>query len=237
MVLCQKDRAKGNAVDNYGPISCLPLMWKLLTGIISGHLYKFLEEEKILPKEQKGFKRNSRGTKDQVLLDKAVLKDCKRISANLAMAWIDYQKAYDMIQHSWISECVEVFGLAENTKKFFVNSINKWKLEMTSNGVALGYVEIRGGIFQGDSLSSLLFVLCIAPLSLILRKVKFHYEFGDKNTRLNHLLFMDDLKLLAKPNDQIDSPMNTVYTFSEDIGMEFEIYFNKEKLIKLTAEV
>ena len=30
-VLCQKDRTKGNAVDNYRPISCLPLMWKLLT--------------------------------------------------------------------------------------------------------------------------------------------------------------------------------------------------------------
>ena len=34
-VLCLKDIAKGNAVDNYRPISCLPLMWKLLTGIIT----------------------------------------------------------------------------------------------------------------------------------------------------------------------------------------------------------
>ena len=33
-VLCLKDIANGNAVDNYRPISCLPLMWKLLTGII-----------------------------------------------------------------------------------------------------------------------------------------------------------------------------------------------------------
>ena len=34
---------------------------------------------------------------------------------------------------------------------------------------------------------------------------------------------MDDLKLFAKWNDQIDSIVNTVYTFSEDIGMEFGI--------------
>ena len=51
------------------------------------------------------------------------------------MAWIDYRKAYDMIPHSWISESLEVFGVAENTKIFFVNSMNKWKLELTSNGV------------------------------------------------------------------------------------------------------
>ena len=37
-VLCQKDPGKGNAVDNYRPISCLPLMWELMTGIISNVL-------------------------------------------------------------------------------------------------------------------------------------------------------------------------------------------------------
>ena len=46
---------------------------------------------------------------------------------------------------------------------------------------------------------------------------------GDKKTRINHLLFMDDLKLFAKSNDQIDSLVNTVYTLSEVIGMEIGI--------------
>ena len=85
------------------------------------------------------------------------------------MAWKDYRKAYDMIPHRWINECLELFGVAENTKKFLVNSITKWKLELTSNGVSLGNVEIRRGIFQVDSLSPLLFVLCVVPLLLILR--------------------------------------------------------------------
>ena len=61
------------------------------------------------------------------------------------------------------------------------------------------------------------------PFSLILRKAKFGYELGDKKTRIKHLLFMDGLKLFAKSNDQIDSLVSTVYTVSEDIGMEFEI--------------
>ena len=156
-------------------------------------------------------------------MDKAVLKDCKRRSTNLSMAWIDYRKAYDMISHSWISECIEVFGVAENTKKFLENSMNDWKLELTYNGVYLLNLEIRRGIFQGDSLSPLLFVLCMVQLSLVLRKIKFHYEFGDIKTRINHLLFIDDLKLFAKSNDQIGSQVNTVCMFSEDIGMDFGI--------------
>ena len=45
----------------------------------------------------------------------------------------------------------------------------------------------------------------------------------DDKTKINHFLFMDDLKLLERSNDQIDSLVNTVYTLSEDIGMEFGI--------------
>ena len=78
---------------------------------------------------------------------------------------------------------------------------------------------------------------------MILRKLKFHYEFGDKKTRINHLLFMDDLKLFAESNDQNDSLVNTVYTFSEilewNLGLrsaEFK-YLNEEKFIKLKAQV
>ena len=53
--------------------------------------------------------------------------------------------------------------------------------------------------------------------------MKFHYEFGDKKTRINHLLFMGNLKLFAKSNDQIYSLVNTVYTFSGDVATEFGI--------------
>ena len=148
----------------------------------------------MLPEEKKGCKRKRKGTEDQLLLDKAVLRDCKRRSTNLAMAWINYRKAYDMIPYNWISESLEVFRVAENTKNFLARSMNKWTLELMSNGVSSGNVEIRRGICQGDSLSPLPLVLCMVQLSLILRKVKFHYEFGDKKTRINHLLFMDDLK-------------------------------------------
>ena len=93
LVLCQKDHLKGNAVDNCRPIPCLPLMWKLLTGVIAESIYGYLERNNILPEEQKGCKRKSRGTKD-LLIDKMILQDCKKGYKNLAMAWIDYRKAY-----------------------------------------------------------------------------------------------------------------------------------------------
>ena len=56
---------------------------------------------------------------------------------------------------------------------------------------------------------------------MVLRQTKTSYELKKGGKKINHLLFMDDLKLFAKIEDQIDSLVNTVRIFSEDIKMEF----------------
>ena len=84
-VLCQKDLTKGSAVDNYRPLFCLPLMWKLMTGMLAEKMQSHLERENVLPSEQKECQ-GSHGTKDQLLIDKTVLRDCKKRHTNLAMA-------------------------------------------------------------------------------------------------------------------------------------------------------
>ena len=114
---------KGNTADNYRPITRLPLMRKLLTGVIAEETYNYLEREKILPEEQKACKRGSRGTKDQLLIDETVLKDCKERHTNLSMAWIDYRKAYDLVPHSWVNECMEMFRIAENFRTLLQKSM------------------------------------------------------------------------------------------------------------------
>ena len=77
-MLYQKDPVKGNSVENFRVITCLPLMWKLLTGINSEDIYCFMENENLLPEQQKGCRRKSRGTRDQLLIYKTTLKNVKK---------------------------------------------------------------------------------------------------------------------------------------------------------------
>ena len=128
-----------------------------------------------------------------------------------------------MVPHSWIQKCVKVFGVAVNVRSFVNASMKQWNTELTASNQRLGNVKIRRGIFQGDSLSPLLFVLVMIPLTLVLRQTKASYELKKGGKKINHLLFMDDLKLFAKNEDQIDSSVNTVRIFSEDIKMEFRL--------------
>ena len=92
-VLIQKDPAKGTVASNYKPIGYLPLMWKLLTKIFADKIYDHLLMNWIFPYEKKECKKGARGTKEQLLIDKAVLKEVKRFRKNVAMKYIDYKKA------------------------------------------------------------------------------------------------------------------------------------------------
>ena len=124
-MLCQKDPVKGNSVENFRPITCLLLMGKLLTGMISEDMYCFMENQKLLPEEQKGCRRKSRGEKDQLLIDKTIVKNCRKRRTNLAMVYIDYRKVYDFVRHSWILECIDMLGIGDNVRSFLGESMKK----------------------------------------------------------------------------------------------------------------
>ena len=85
-----------------------------------------------------------------------------------------------------------------------------------------GEILIKRRIFQGDALSPLLFVIALIPLTHILRTANPGYEFRSGVT-INHLLYMDDIKLFSKSKMALDSLIQTLRIFSEDIGMQFGI--------------
>ena len=60
------------------------------------------------------------------------------------------------------------------------------------------------------------------PLSQILRKLKSGYILKN-GEKLNHFLFIDDLKIFAKSEREINGLISTVQILSNDIGMEFGI--------------
>ena len=57
--------------------------------------------------------------------------------------------------------------------------MKSWKLELNASREKLGEVDIRRDIFQGDSLSPS-FVLCMVPVTWLLRRANAGYEWGNK---------------------------------------------------------
>jgi len=94
-------------------------------------------------------------------------------------------------------------------------------------------IKIQCGIFQGDSL----FCICLIPLTEQLNRLNAGYEEHMTKIKISHLLYIDDLKLIAKSDEELRKHIQTVTTFSDDMHMDFglekcaKITFKKGKLI------
>jgi len=110
-----------------------------------------LEEQSLLPAEQKGCCTGSKGCKDQLITSKAIYEDCRRRNKNLSIAWIDYQKAFDSVPHSWVEKSIELVGVNSKIVRFYKLSMEKLNtrliLKINQEEMQSQPIQIRKGIF------------------------------------------------------------------------------------------
>ena len=150
-----------------------------------------------------------------------ILEDCKAKRKNLSTAWIDYRKAFDSVPHSWIIKVMQIYKVSSDLIKYITHSMGTWQTKMilncSSGSITTNPIRIKNGIFQGDSLSPLLFCLSLAPLSNLLNNTELGYDVNKE--RINHLFYRDDLKLNCRNDNQLEGLLNTVKIFNDDIKM------------------
>ncbi|KAL1446158.1 hypothetical protein WDU94_008911 [Cyamophila willieti] len=210
---------KTEDVKCYRPITCLPVLYKLLTSIIKTKMYKHLTENNILPMEQRGCLEGANGCKDLLLLDKIITDDCKKKKKDLSIAWIDLMKAYDNVSHEWIVKLLHMYKVDEKVINFCEKTMKMWRTRLIMNTQSDQIITVKRGLYQGDSYSSLWFCLAINPLSTILNTLNTGYKM--EGMKITHLLFMDDLKLFASSVVNLKKMISVVHDFSEDIQMKF----------------
>ena len=92
---------------------------------------------------------------------------------------------------------------------FIEKTMQTWRVELTARGRVLTATKIQRGIFQGDALSPLLFIITMMPLNYILRKCIAGYKLSRSQEKINHLMYMDD-KLFAKNEKELETLIHAV---------------------------
>ncbi|XP_045460542.1 uncharacterized protein LOC123670973 [Harmonia axyridis] len=240
-----KGEKSGNP-KNYRPITCLSSVYKVLkvlTGVLTLHISRHIGQHNILAREQNGCRRDARGCKELLTVDSLITRQAKRKQRNISMAWIGYKKAFDSIPHSWLLNTLQLYGVSDALIKLLRHLMNSWwtRLHVNINGrtYTTEELQIRRGIFQGDRLSTLWFCLSINFLSKLLNKSHHGYIIEKRhNTKINHQLYIDDLKLYAANEDQLMSQLRVVASFTETIKMEMRldkcavVYVKRGKLMQ-----
>lgn len=226
-----------SCVSNFRPITCLPTIYKILTSVIVGKTYQHCDNNSILTVEQKGCGIGSKGCKDQIIIDSVVVGQATHKCRNLSMAYIDYQKAYDSMPHAYLLDILKLYKFSKNIITFFEYASKHWNTTLCvshgSNSQRSGKINIVRGIFQGDAFSPQWFCLGMNPLSRTFKDTKYGFELksNEDSIKINHLFFMDDLKLFANSQVQLHSMLSIAEKFSSDINMVFNI--DKTKTVHL----
>ena len=106
----------------------------------------------------------------------------------------------------------------------FIEKIMKtWRVELTAGGRSLAEAKIQRGIFLGDALSPLLFIIAKMPLNHRLRKRSAGFKLSRSQERINHLMYMDGISIFAKNEKELETLIHAVRIYSQDRGMEFGI--------------
>jgi hypothetical protein len=103
--------------------------------------------------------------------------------------------------------------------------MEKWntvlRLKTDQELMQLRPIKINRGIFQSDSLSPLLSCIALIPLTHEINRAECGYKVYGTERKISHLLYMDDLKLIVRSEEELGIEINVVKTISNDIKMEF----------------
>ena len=74
------------------------------------------------------------------MIDKQIIKHCKKHQCNLATGWTDCKKTYDMVLYGWMTEAMKM-EIANKIVNLFENNKETWRTELTAYNESLGEVD------------------------------------------------------------------------------------------------
>jgi hypothetical protein len=184
------------------------------------------------------------GTVDQLLIDNTIMEEIRSHHRNLAVAYYDYQKAYDMVRHDWMLKVYKWMKLPSNIIRVLTDIMSKWmtRLEVSHGGniMVSRWINIRKGFLQGDSYSPVGFCLTEIPVAMMLMETDGYMMGppGNRKTKRTHSLFIDDLKVYQESHRKLQIANDIIVQASLDTGACYgvkkcaEMVFRQGKMVK-----
>ena len=188
-------------VQNYRPISLLPLPGKILEKLIHQQLSNYFESELLLAAEQHGFRRNHSTIHS---IEQVTSFISKKMDAKLptAAVFIDFRKAFDCVQHSILLSKLRDMGLSKIVIDWVNSYLTNRKQRVYANDTYSQYEDITQGVPQGSVLGPLFYIVYANDIAKVVKNCKVALYADDTILYTSHSNFDVSVKNLQ---DDINS--------------------------------
>ena len=206
-------------VDNFRPISILPLLSKIYEKLVKIQLLSFLSKYKILSDSQYGF-REGFSTTHAILDHLQFIYDGLDNNFTVLSFYLDFSKAFDSVDHNVLLRKLEICGIRGRVNDWFRSYLTGRSQYVSINGINSNLSAISFGVPQGSILGPILFLIYINDFPKISTFFKFNL-FADDSTL--------SCKIKSKDPNVIVDKMNMELKIISDWLNENKILINSDK--------
>ena len=192
-------------VNNYRPISLLPIFGKIFEKIIFNKIYNFLLEENLLNPSQSGFRPADSCINQLLAITHEIFEafDCNP-TLEVRSVFLDISKAFDKVWHEGLLYKLKSMGISGELYNLLENYLSGRFQRVILNGKTSSWQPVLAGVPQGSILGPLLFLVYINDLpdelksnaKLFADDTSLFTIVKDKNESTN--ILNDDLQLISR---------------------------------------
>ena len=170
-------------LDNYRPISLLPVISKVFEKIVFDQLYQYFTDNDLIFTSQYGFRKlHSTELASIELIDRiAQYMDSGKLPLSI---FLDLSKAFDTLDHSILLDKLKFYGISNTPLKWFQSYLRSRQQFVEFDGTCSGITFINTGVPQGSILGPLLFLIYMNDI----------HTASDK---FDMILYADDTNLIS----------------------------------------
>ena len=172
-----------------------------------------------------------RTTFDAVRTIDDIMELTERYQMNGLLVAIDFQKAFDSINHDFMFKALSVFNFGPSLIRWIQIFYKNISSTVMNNGYTTPPFKISRGVRQGDPLSPYLFIICLEILAINIRLNKDIRGIMVGNEEIKLEMFADDMTAFLRDHASLDTLLNMVDSFSLHSGLK--INFEKTEVLFL----